>query len=498
MSDYIGVVTNAGQVKIAAAIGGTALNLTTIRVGDGNGAPITPNPAMTDLVRRVGNAYPIIGAGPDPVSPNHWRVSVLIPGEDGPFDIREIGVFDSAGTMIAIARHVLVEKRSPAQGAAVELVADIVFPVSETAQVTVQLQPSAAISIFQMLRAGFTVVESATVTAPPGAPALGRTHVIPAGATGAWAGLAGYLAQWNGAVWVTVNVPDGFLVVAGDVAVDAANRYLRKTAGGWVSGAASSAAYGVTRLATPAEAKARTATDVALTPAGLDNAASDLAGRQPIYPEVLTGANALTATASAGQIVIDPAQNWQHRGLISFSSDSFSAPDRTFATVASKTYHLVWDAPGTGLAVPLATYPAGRFSLIDRTAASPVETDRSYDSGYDRMLCQRVVTNGANVPTVTPLKNKADLHATLEFASYYTQTSGFGGLTYQSITLNWARTPQLQFAKIDLDVTLGTEGLMQFNAPCTRYGGSSWAFGYALVSSVNTYISGYHIVEARA
>ena len=77
--------------------------------------------------------------------------------------------------------------------------------MTETAQVTVQIQQGAAVSVFQMLRAGFTVVESATVAAPPGAPAIGRTHIIPAGATGVWNGLAGYLAQWTGAVWVVAG-----------------------------------------------------------------------------------------------------------------------------------------------------------------------------------------------------------------------------------------------------------------------------------------------------
>lgn len=236
MSDYIGVVTNIGQAKIAAAIGGTALNLATIRVGDGNGAPIVPNPAMTDLVRRVGAAYPIVSSGRDPVNANHWRVTALIPVNDGPFDIREIGVWDAAGDMIAVAKHVLVEKRTPAQGAAVELLTDIVFPVSETAQVTVQVTPVAQISIFQLLRAGFTVVESATVTAPPGAPALGRTHVVPAGATGSWNGFAGYLVQWNGIVWVAVDVPEGFVVVDKSKARWAGNRWLERTAAGWEAG----------------------------------------------------------------------------------------------------------------------------------------------------------------------------------------------------------------------------------------------------------------------
>ena len=236
MSDYVGVVTNIGQAKIAAAIGGTALNLTTIRVGDGNGAPITPNPAMIDLVHRVGAAYPIISSGRDPVNANHWRVTALVPVADGPFDVREIGVWDAAGDMIAVANHVLVQKRTPAQGAAVELLTDIVFPVSETAQVTVLVTPSVQISIFQMLRAGFMVVESATLADPPGAPALGRTHVVPAGATGAWVGLAGYLVQWNGIVWVAVNPPVGFHVVDQSKGVDTGARWLERTATGWEPG----------------------------------------------------------------------------------------------------------------------------------------------------------------------------------------------------------------------------------------------------------------------
>lgn len=286
MSDYIGTVTNAGLAKLAASIGGSALNLSIVRVGDGNGAPITPNPAMTDLVRRVGAAYPIVSSGRDPVNANHWRVTALIPVDDGPFDIREIGVWDAAGEMIAVARHVLVEKRTPAQGAAVELLTDIVFPVSETAHVTVQVTPAAQVSIFQMLRAGFTVAESATLADPPGAPALGRTHVVPAGATGAWNGLAGYLVQWNGIVWVAVNVPAGFVVVVQDKAVNDPARWLRRAATGWETATASSSAFGVARAATDAELTAGTG------PGFVTAAQAAGAGLLPLtalpFPEVYT------------------------------------------------------------------------------------------------------------------------------------------------------------------------------------------------------------------
>ncbi|MFG1414055.1 phage tail protein [Xanthobacter sp. VTT E-85241] len=234
-NEYIGVVTLAGQAAIAGSIGGTPLSLTTVRVGDGNGVPITPNETMTDLVRRVGAAYGIAASGRDPVNPTMWRITAVIPAADGPFDIREIGVFDAAGTLIALAKHPFVEKRSPAQGNAVELTTDIVFPISDTAQITINLLPDVAVHIGQMLRAPFLVADSATTTAPPASPALGATYVIPTGATGAWAGadLTNRLAQWTGEVWAAVDVPAGHLVVAGDKGLSDPSRYLSRTAAGW-------------------------------------------------------------------------------------------------------------------------------------------------------------------------------------------------------------------------------------------------------------------------
>lgn len=59
-------------------------------------------------------------------------------------------------------------------------------------------------------------VNSATVSAQPGSPTLGDTYLIPPGATGAWSGLSGRLAQWNGTSWVTRLYPVGSLISASD------------------------------------------------------------------------------------------------------------------------------------------------------------------------------------------------------------------------------------------------------------------------------------------
>jgi len=268
MSDYVGVVTAIGQQKIAAAIGGAALNLTTIRVGDGNGAEIRPNQAMTDLVRRVGGAYMIISSGRDTVNPNHWRVAAIIPAADGPFDIREIGVFDAAGAMIAIARHVRVTKLAPAQGAAIELVTEVVFPVSETAQVTVAIPPAGQFSLARLMRNGWLTVISASQNAPPANPAIGDTYLVPWSGvnTGAWANLGGMIVQWDGIAWVAIQPPNGFVVSRADVGSANQGRFIQLENGGWNHLVASSLGFGLSRLATAADVTALAA-DRVLTPA---------------------------------------------------------------------------------------------------------------------------------------------------------------------------------------------------------------------------------------
>lgn len=52
-------------------------------------------------------------------------------------------------------------------------------------------------------------VLSLTTGAPPGAPATGDAYIVPAGATGAWAGQATKLAIWTGTSWALIATKDG-------------------------------------------------------------------------------------------------------------------------------------------------------------------------------------------------------------------------------------------------------------------------------------------------
>lgn len=168
------------------------------------------------------------------------------------------------------------------------------------------------------------------------------------------------------------------------------------------------------------------------------------------YPEVITSAGGIMTVQPVGVSGSGEVQTGQElvwRGHKRILVDS--VPGRTFTTLANTTYHLVWDAPDTGLAVPAATYPLGRFSLISRSPAS--EADPQYDSTYDRMLVARIVTNGSNVLTITSLANKDRLDD-VQYGT--TQTPG-NNMTISSpgdpngatgtfaITPNWARTPRV-------------------------------------------------------
>jgi hypothetical protein len=68
-------------------------------------------------------------------------------------------------------------------------------------------------------------------------------------------------------VWSLASVPEGHIVDDRSKAIDHIERFLVRTAAGWGSAAATEGQYGVTRLATAAEALAGSSSSAALTPA---------------------------------------------------------------------------------------------------------------------------------------------------------------------------------------------------------------------------------------
>ncbi|MEL5340133.1 phage tail protein [Serratia marcescens] len=103
MNKYKAIITTAGAAKIAAAsAGGTQLKIVRMAVGDGNGTLPTPNPAQTKLVNEKYRAA-LNGLTIDKALKNHILAEMIIPANVGGWWLREMGLYDEAGTLIAVS-----------------------------------------------------------------------------------------------------------------------------------------------------------------------------------------------------------------------------------------------------------------------------------------------------------------------------------------------------------------------------------------------------------
>lgn len=110
-NEYKTIITNAGTAKIAEAIAsGVALRVTTAAAGDGNGADYTPDPTQIALRREVWRG-PIVYSEIDPAEPKMVNVRLIIPPEDGGFTVREAGLLDEAGTLLAVCNLPATKRR---------------------------------------------------------------------------------------------------------------------------------------------------------------------------------------------------------------------------------------------------------------------------------------------------------------------------------------------------------------------------------------------------
>jgi phage-related tail fiber protein len=103
MSKYKAIITTAGAARIAAAsTGGNQLKITRMAVGDGNGSLPTPNPAQTRLINEKYRAT-LNGLTIDKTLKNHIATELIIPASVGGFWLREMGLYDDFGTLIAVS-----------------------------------------------------------------------------------------------------------------------------------------------------------------------------------------------------------------------------------------------------------------------------------------------------------------------------------------------------------------------------------------------------------
>lgn len=136
MSKYKAILTTAGAAKIAAAsAGGKPLKIDRLAVGDGSGTLPTPSPAQTKLINERYRAA-LNSLTVDKTSPDRLIAELIIPASVGGFWLREMGLYDTDGVLIAVSNMAESYKPKLEEGSGRTQTLRMVLIVSHTEAIT--------------------------------------------------------------------------------------------------------------------------------------------------------------------------------------------------------------------------------------------------------------------------------------------------------------------------------------------------------------------------
>lgn len=143
---YYALLTTIGAGKLANATAlGTTLKITQLAVGDGGGNVPTPDASRTQLVNEVRRA-PLNRLSVDPANSSQIIAEQVIPEDVGGWWIREMGLYDEAGALIAYANCAPSYKPQLAEGSGRTQTVRIVLIVSNAASVELKIDPSVVLA----------------------------------------------------------------------------------------------------------------------------------------------------------------------------------------------------------------------------------------------------------------------------------------------------------------------------------------------------------------
>lgn len=146
---FFAILTNQGAALLANATAlGTKLNITQMAVGDGNGTLPTPDATQTKLVNQKRIA-PLNMLSVDANNSSQIIAEQVIPENEGGFWIREIGLYDDNGVLIAVANCPETYKPQLQEGSGRTQTIRMVLIVSSTAAVTLKIDPSVVLATRQ-------------------------------------------------------------------------------------------------------------------------------------------------------------------------------------------------------------------------------------------------------------------------------------------------------------------------------------------------------------
>ncbi|HHR5849213.1 TPA: phage tail protein [Providencia alcalifaciens] len=143
---YFALLTTYGEKVLAEATAlGTKIELTHMSVGDGGGSLPAPDTKQTKLINERRKAA-INTLFIDPLNPNQIIVEQVIPENEGGWWIREIGLFDKSGMLVAVANAPETYKPTMAEGSGRTQTIRMILIVSHTETVTLKIDPTVVLA----------------------------------------------------------------------------------------------------------------------------------------------------------------------------------------------------------------------------------------------------------------------------------------------------------------------------------------------------------------
>ncbi|ELX8411670.1 MULTISPECIES: phage tail protein [Enterobacter] len=132
---YYSILTNRGkELEAQSSATGKPVIIKDFVVGDGNGQPVTHDPAFTALIHEVyRSGISALQVSPDQA--NQFIAQLVLPPDVGGFVVREVGLLTDAGELYAVANCAAIEK--PVSGISVTL--QFRLAVSETADIELKV-----------------------------------------------------------------------------------------------------------------------------------------------------------------------------------------------------------------------------------------------------------------------------------------------------------------------------------------------------------------------
>ncbi|WP_105596816.1 phage tail protein [Cronobacter turicensis] len=144
---YKTVVTTAGAAKFAVALtpGGKKVNITAMAVGDGAGSLPQPAPSQTKLVNEVWR-HALNKISQDNKHKNYVVAELVIPPETGGFWLREMGLYDDTGVLIAVGNMAESYKPKLEEGSGRAQTLRMVIILSDVASVELTIDSTTVIA----------------------------------------------------------------------------------------------------------------------------------------------------------------------------------------------------------------------------------------------------------------------------------------------------------------------------------------------------------------